>query len=328
MKLHEELGIDLAAVDAAMELVVAEDADLPADSPIRDGVLELVRSGGKRLRPMLVLTGGRFGPSSAVSDVDGKLLRIAVLMEYLHMASLVHDDIIDEAETRRGAVALHRKTGVTAAVHTANYMMARALEWASEGGVDAVHSAELTSLAAQLCVGEYGQLRNRYNFDATLDAYLEKTRNKTALLLASCLLAGARAAEADRRTAETLYAFGDALGMSFQIQDDILDFTASAETLGKPAGADLRSGNVTLPTLFALELPGLGDDIRKLREDTPEETYRDIVARIAESDAIARAAALRDEYADRARRLADELRRFPAHASLLAILRRFAARRS
>ncbi|TLS51948.1 polyprenyl synthetase family protein [Paenibacillus antri] len=328
MKLHEALGIDLAAVDAAMVRVVTEDADLPKDSPIANGVLELVRSGGKRLRPMLVLTGGRFGPAVNAPDAADKLLRLAVLMEYLHTASLVHDDIIDEAETRRGVMTLHRKTDVMTAVHTANYMTARAIEWAGDGGVDAAHSAELTSLAAQLCIGEYGQLRNRFNFDVTMDAYLEKTRNKTALLIASCLQAGAAAAGATPEVAKTLYAFGDALGMSFQIQDDILDFSASAEALGKPAGADLRSGNVTLPTLFALDVPGLGDAIRGLREDAPESAFQDVVRRIAESEAMERAAALRDEYADRARRLADRLRRFPAHDSLLAILRHFTDRRS
>lgn len=323
MKLHDELGVDLALFDAELERIVLEDPDMPDGSPIADGVLRLIRSGGKRVRPLLVFVGGRFGPRPQ----DEQLTRIAALMEFLHMASLVHDDIIDGAETRRGAPALHRVIGVSAAVHAANYMISRAVEWAGEGGVDAARSAELTSLAAQLVMGEYGQLRNRFAFDAmTLDAYLKKTREKTALLIASCLSAGAAAAEADRQTIDTLYAFGDALGMSFQIQDDILDFTATSVALGKPAGSDLRGGQITLPTLYALGLPGLGDDIRRLDEHSSEEAFRDAVQRIAASEAMDLAAALRDDFADRARSFAALLAGEPGHPQLLVLLRHFTHR--
>ncbi|MCI3922625.1 polyprenyl synthetase family protein [Paenibacillus sp. TRM 82003] len=326
MKLHEALSIDLAAIDAAMESVVRTDPELPIDSPVAQGVLRLIRSGGKRLRPMLVQIGGRFGASGR----EERLMRIAVLLEFLHMASLVHDDVIDDADTRRGETTLHRATDIRTAVYAANYMMARAMEWAAQGddGVEAERSANLLSLVTQLCMGEYDQLHGRFDFGMTIKQYLQKTRRKTALLIASCLQAGALAADADKRTADLLYEFGDALGIAFQIQDDLLDFTQSAEKLGKPAGSDLRNGNVTAPVLYALELPGLGVDIRALRPESPEAAFRDIIARIAASDAIARTEALRAKYADRASRFAARLASHPTGPQLGILLDTFVHRTS
>lgn len=330
MKLHEALGVPLAAIDAAMEEVVLTDADLPAASVIRDSVLQLIRSGGKRLRPMLVLIGGRFG--GAAETNQGRLMRTAVLLEFLHMASLVHDDVIDQAWTRRGAPALHRKTGVHAAVHIADYMIARALEWSAAGEEDGRDDgavrilASLAALAAQLCLGEYGQLHNRFNFDASIEDYVLKTRQKTALLMAACLRAGAGAAGADEDTASLLCELGDDFGMAFQIQDDILDFTQTSEALGKPAGSDLRNGNITLPVLYALEDPEAGQAIRSLGTDSPEEAFHAAIERIGRCGAIQRSAALRDQYIVRAEARIERLRHMPAHRDLLVLLSYFSGR--
>lgn len=327
MKLHERLDISLEAVDQTMADVILSDRDLPADSIIRDNVLRMIRAGGKRLRPMLVLIGGRFG--SRHDEKQAKLMRTAVLLEYMHMASLVHDDIIDEADMRRGDLALHRRTDEYTAALIADYMIARALEWtihtpdgADEGQDEEDHqvSGHLAALASQLCLGEYGQMRNAYRFDISLRDYLQKTRQKTALLMASCLRAGAEVTGADVQTQNLLYRIGDALGMAFQIQDDILDLVQTDEKLGKPAGADLRSGNITLPVLYALEIPGLGEDIRELGPDTADTVYEDIIERIRASSALARSEEIRDVYLERARRAIGKLEHYPAHQDLLVLL--------
>ncbi|GFR36990.1 heptaprenyl diphosphate synthase component II [Insulibacter thermoxylanivorax] len=321
MKLHERLDIPLSVIDEAMADVILSDPDLPSSSIIRDSVLRLIASGGKRLRPMLVIIGGRFGRKTK----ESKLLRTAVLMEYLHMASLVHDDIIDGARMRRGEIALHRRTGVYTAALIADYMIARALEWTQtaydEDSEDEQRlSHELAALASQLCLGEYRQMRCAFDFDITLRLYVAKTRQKTAMLMASCLKAGAEAAQADERTAELLYRIGDALGMAFQIQDDILDFVQSDEALGKPAGADLRNGNITLPVLLALQDPELGDAIRRLHPQSLQKEFDEVISAIAASPAIEKAMRIRDRYTEYAERLLRKLHHFPAHEDLTVML--------
>jgi heptaprenyl diphosphate synthase len=319
MKLHEALHIDLKRIDDTLVSVVATDPDLPGQSIISDSVISLIRSGGKRLRPMLVIVGGKFG---ANPDNDA-LLRTSVMMEYLHMSSLIHDDIIDDSDLRRNLPALHKQTDIPTAIHIANYMMARAVEWASSHSEDVGKTAELASVVTELCLGEYQQLKNRFNFDLTLDQYIEKTRNKTALLMATCLKAGAEDAEADPDIAELLYKFGDALGTAFQIRDDVLDFIQSSEILGKPAGSDLLNGNVTLPVLYALENPGLSKEIRSLNTESSKEEISRAVAGITKSDAIERSLELSAQYAAEAEAIIRKLSGYPAYRDLETLLHYF-----
>src|SRR5690554_1915597 len=200
VKLHEALRIDLSSVDEALNQVVLTDPDLQPPSVILDSILQLIRSGGKRLRPMMVVVGARFGAGT------DHTIRIAAILEYLHMASLIHDDIIDRSDLRRNEPTLHKLTDTYTATHIANYMMARAIEWASMSDQDdVIRIVGTTSVLTQLCMGEYQQLYNQFNFDITMDQYLEKTRNKTALLMANCLKSGAEIAGADPRVCELLF---------------------------------------------------------------------------------------------------------------------------
>ncbi len=341
MTLHERLRIDLQGIDAALREVVETDHELPRPSDIYDGIQRLIAAGGKRLRPMLVMVGSRFGEPGREEQVR----RTAALLEYMHMASLVHDDVIDNSELRRGKPTLHTLTDVSTAVHTANYMMARAVEWASsyeadgvDGSVDKsadnnvdhsvdesvddhadedmLRSAQIASIVTDLCIGEYGQLRNRFNFDMTMDQYLDKTRRKTALLMAECLQAGGAASGADKRTKSLLFEFGEAIGMSFQIKDDMLDFTATEAAIGKPAGADLRNGNVTLPVLYALENEQLAPIIRALSAESSDAEMDDAIRLIRDSGAIERAAETAQAYGEHAYSLIAKLEPHPACADL------------
>lgn len=323
MMLHERLQVDLQAIDDALREVIESDPELPRPSDIYDGIQRLIAAGGKRLRPILVMVGGRFGEPGH----DERIRRTAALLEYMHMASLVHDDVIDNSELRRGKPTLHTLTDINTAVHTANYMMARAVEWASsyeddsmdkdeQPDEDMLRSAQIASIVTDLCIGEYGQLRNRFNFDMTMTQYLDKTRRKTALLMAECLQAGGAAAGADKQTASLLFEFGEAIGMSFQMKDDILDFTASEAAIGKPAGADLRNGNVTLPVLYALEDEELAPVIRSLSADSSEAEMNEAIRLIRDSGAIERAAETANAYGEQARALIAKLEPHPACADL------------
>lgn len=323
MSLDEKLQIDLKKIEKELVRIVKADPDLPRNSYVTKNIIEMVRSGGKRIRPIMVVVGSRFGKSNA-----DKVVQLAALVEFIHVASLIHDDIIDQSETRRSQPALHVKTNVPAAVHIANYMMARIVELMT---VYFEHRDyilnDLTSIVTtQLCLGEYQQLNNRFNYDMSIDTYLLKTSNKTALLMATCLQQGAKLAEADDTVVELLYEFGQKLGMAFQIRDDVLDFTQSAEVLGKPSGSDLINGHATLPVLYAMENEAVAERVRRLHAESPITEFNEVIELIKQSDAIDRANALSKRYMDEAWSTIDKLSTYPAHRDLEHIWHYFEAR--
>jgi heptaprenyl diphosphate synthase len=324
MKLHEALNIDLNEINREIKNLVTRDKDVPKKSQLAQSILELTGSGGKRLRPLMVIVGSRFGRKAA----GRRTLQLSAAAEFIHAASLIHDDIIDDAELRRGGPALHTKTGILSAVHIGNYMSSRVIELLSKYSGDKnryVH--DLSSVAtAQLCLGEYQQMEHAFDYSLTLEQYLEKSRNKTALLMATCLRVGALSTESTEEIADLLYNFGEALGMSFQIQDDVLDFTQSADVLGKPAGSDLRHGQVTLPVLFALQDPELAPVIRRIGPDSSAEEVSHVLELINSSDALARTEAVSQEYLSQAAAIVQQLSSFPAHADLDTLLQYFAGR--
>ncbi|KGE19570.1 polyprenyl synthetase family protein [Paenibacillus wynnii] len=324
MKLHEALNIDLGEIDREIEQLVTRDKDVPKHSQLSSSILELIGSGGKRLRPLMVIVGSRFGRKTS----GRRTIQLAAAAEFIHVASLVHDDIIDSAELRRGQPALHTKTGITSAVHIGNYMSARVIELLSKYTSDKdryVH--DLSAVAtAQLCLGEYQQMELAYNYDISMEQYLEKSRNKTALLMATCLRVGALSSDSTEEVAKLLYAFGEALGMSFQIQDDLLDFTQSEAVLGKPAGSDLRHGQVTLPVLYALQDPALEAVIRKIGPDSTESEVAYVLELIKFSEALSRAEEISQDYLDQAASIIQQLSAYPAHVDLETLLQYFAAR--
>ncbi|MEV2605757.1 polyprenyl synthetase family protein [Paenibacillus larvae] len=326
MMLNEALHIDPKRIDREILSLVKHDPGIPSDSVIGKSIAELVESGGKRLRPMMVIVGSRFGPRPS----PRKTLQLAAIAEFIHAASLIHDDIIDRSDTRRNRPALHTKVGIQTAVHTANYMMARVVELLSQYSKE--HDRYVQDFSAitttQLCIGEYQQLNHRFDFDVTEEVYLEKTGNKTAQLMATCLKVGAKSSDASDAVADKLYQFGECLGMSFQIRDDLLDFTQPSEQLGKPAGSDLINGQVTLPVLYALDLPELGPKIRSLTFRSTGEEIAEIVEEIRSSRVLDKVEALSDHYLDRAKTLIGDLHAYPAYRDLEHILHFFADRKN
>ncbi|WP_110930304.1 polyprenyl synthetase family protein [Paenibacillus bouchesdurhonensis] len=324
MKMNEQLGISLRAVDKEIENMVKFDKDVPRSSELARSIIDLIRSGGKRVRPLMVIVGSRFGPSPD----ERKVWRLAAAAEFIHAASLIHDDVIDDSPVRRGDKAMHIKLGVNRAIHVGNYMSARVIELISVYSADRERYVyDLSSLVTtQLCLGEYQQLSHLFDYDVTIEQYLEKSKNKTAQLIAACLRIGALSAGADEETASQLYDFGEKLGMAFQIRDDILDFTQSSEKLGKPAGSDLRSGQVTLPVLFALQDDTLAPKIRAVNEQTPAEYTNEVIAAIQSSDALERTEALSRQYLNEAQQIIDRLSHYPAHRDLQVLLKFFSGR--
>lgn len=323
MKLHEALNLDLKRINREIENIVRFDPDLHRSSIVASHVLELIRSGGKRLRPLMVMVGTRFGPKTC----GRKQWQLAAAAEFIHAASLVHDDVIDRSELRRGQPAMHVTTGVGAAVHIGSYMSLRIVELLSQYADDEeqyVH--DLSAMATtQLCLGEYQQMAHAYDYDQTLEEYLEKTRNKTALLMATCLRIGALSTGCSARTAELLYEFGECLGLHFQIRDDLMDYTEDAATLGKPAGSDLRHGQVTLPVLIALQNPDLSPSIRSISPSSPEADIERVMELIRQSGALEEAGRFSRNYLKRAEDIIRQLEDYPAHRDLNTLLQYFSA---
>lgn len=321
--LHEQLHLSLDEINDTLLNIVRSDQELDQASALYTSVEQMITAGGKRLRPIMTLIGGRFGNPERIHLV----WKAAGLLEYMHMASLVHDDVIDESELRRGEQALHAATDIETAVHAGNYMIARALEWCSDEELleeDFFTGVELAALITELCIGEYNQLQHRFDFDMTYEQYIEKTKRKTALLMGACMSAGAKAAGASEEIAQQLYSFGESLGIAFQIYDDLLDFTSDAIQLGKPAGADLRSGQLTLPVLLALEEESQAALIRRLDEAATEEMFAQVVTSIKESDVLERSKQIAQQYVAQAEQAAAYFVEHPNYVDLQVLVNYFA----
>ncbi|BCJ85386.1 polyprenyl synthetase family protein [Effusibacillus dendaii] len=254
----------------------------------------LLKAGGKRIRPVFVLLSGRFG----TYDLE-KLARVAAVLELIHMATLVHDDVIDDANTRRGIPTVRSEWGNRMAMYTGDFMFARALLLLSEIPKPEIHQV-LSSAIVRVCEGEIEQVRDFYRLNQTFRNYLRRIKRKTAILMeVSCLLGGL-VAEANPLHVKSLGRFGYYLGMSFQIIDDILDFTSTEQKLGKPVGADLLQGNITLPVLYALKCTPYDEQLRTLiRRNMTNDQLASAIQLVKQSGGIEYAKKVADLYLEK-----------------------------
>ncbi|MCE7791008.1 heptaprenyl diphosphate synthase component II [Salipaludibacillus sp. CUR1] len=207
----------------------------------------LLKAGGKRIRPVFVLLAAQFG------NYDLNTIKhVAVPLELIHMGSLVHDDVIDDAELRRGKKTIKSKWDNRVAMYTGDYIFAKAIELATYSDDPKLHHI-LADAMVEMCIGEVEQIRDQFNWQQNLRIYLRRIRRKTALLISVSCHLGAVVAGATPEVQRQLKRYGYYVGMAFQITDDILDFVGTEKELGKPAGSDLAQGNVTLPALYAME---------------------------------------------------------------------------
>lgn len=217
-----------------------------SDPLLHEVFLNISSRKGKMMRPMLTLLVIRL----LGGVIDDKAMHTAATFEYFHTASLVHDDIVDESEQRRGVKSIHCSYGNNVAVLVGDYLLANGLLCASK--VDSPRLVGLVSKAAQaLASGEILQLSNVSNQSIDENVYYEIINRKTAALFSACSEAGALCASTDENVIENMSLFGHYVGMCFQIRDDIFDYDASAD-IGKPTGNDMKEGKLTLPLIYAL----------------------------------------------------------------------------
>ena len=243
--IFDVIQADLEAFEPALAASVVSETPL-----ITDVGEHLVSSGGKRLRPALFLLAARGGTAFD----RARAMPIAVALELIHTASLVHDDVIDEADTRRGAETTNAKWGNQVAILSGDYLFARAFKLVAEEGYDSSVYVKLAQLVCTLSEGEILQDHTVYQVPASEHAYYERIRKKTADFLEICCELGGAIGGMSAEDTKGMALYGHAIGMAFQITDDLLDYRQTSEHIGKPAGRDLAQGFVTLPVIRALEV--------------------------------------------------------------------------
>ena len=271
--------LQLASVEAdlrRLETLLAESV-IFGDEYLDGVTTHLIYAGGKRLRPMLAVASATSGarPASQEDLLGG------VALELLHLASLYHDDVMDEAEVRRNVDSVNARYGNLIAIVAGDYLMARSAAIAADLGVEM--AGLLARTLAWLTRGQVSEVRTAFSVERTEADYYEAIEGKTASLMATSCRAGAITAGLSDEETEALTEFGRCFGMIYQLRDDILDIIATDNQLGKPAGQDLAESIYNLPTLFALRDPVVGDELRGilgevLNDDDRERARKLVVA--------------------------------------------------
>lgn len=317
-----ELASLFAPVASALECVerglwgtlAAEDGD------VMQPVTHLLKAGGKRLRPALVLMGAWVGDGGGQVAID-----VAIAAELIHTATLVHDDVIDRSPLRRGVATVHASWSERVAILAGDALFARAFTLLGDTGDPRLVSAMARAVFGT-CQGEIRQnLDMRAAAVPTEEAYFERIGKKTALLIAECVRAGGIAGGVDGAVVSSLYDFGYHLGLAYQVVDDLFDVAASTPQIGKEVGVDLAEGVVTLPVIRALRTLPIDSPERWLllqgaRGQTSPEQVRAV---LDASGALASVAVTAKSLVDEARRDAAALgpaasEQFEQLASLLA----------
>lgn len=318
--MYSYLKQDIGQIEEALNETIQ------AEHPVlREASTQLLQAGGKRIRPVFVLLAGKFGEYNLE-----RMKTVAVSLELIHMASLVHDDVIDNAELRRGKPTVKAKWDNKIAMYTGDYIFARSLECLSSLENPRAHRI-LSETILQLCIGEMEQIKDKYNWNQNLRKYLRRIKRKTALLIAGSCNLGAIAADVTMQQEKALARYGYFVGMSYQIIDDVLDFISTEKELGKPAGDDLFQGNLTLPVLYAMEDEAFSKQLRETFIDPESLTIQDIrplIDYIKSSNAIDRSFELSERYLKKAHQELDQLPDIRAKQTFKDIAKSIGKRRS
>ena len=293
-KILEAVRADLDAINVALEENLSPHFELT-----RDVAGHILFSGGKRLRPLLMLLSAR------LCDYDGdKAPAFAVIFEYLHAATLLHDDLVDEATVRRGKPVANSVWDNATAVLTGDFLLARSLSLATEtGNTEVIRTiARITEMMSQ---GEIQQLHRKGDLTLTEAEYMQVIECKTAVLFEGACRTGALVAGRNSTDSQTLADYGYNLGLAFQMADDLLDYTLDSAALGKAVGADLREGMLTMPVIYALEQAG-PEDRRRMEAiiqnpDFSMEEFETLIRLLQTYDGIDYTRHTAKKYVDRAK---------------------------
>lgn len=266
--------------------------------PVADAMEQILEAGGKRLRPALVFLAAGLGSAGRPEHVQSA----AMAIEFIHNATLIHDDLIDGAPTRRGLRTIHERLGPNPAIIIGDYYFAKGANLMSEIGNPSI-DALLSQTVMTICFGEMLQLTSQRRYDQTLEEYYAKIERKTAALLAASTYCGAVLGGLSEQDVERMRRFGRYLGMSFQIADDVLDYLATEEEVGKPVGNDLKQGTVTLPLMLARSDPGVNGDLEAIlrKASLSDADYADVVRIVRGSKGVEESYEYARQFGEKAR---------------------------
>ncbi len=288
---------DLARLELSLRDSVIGDDDF-----LNEVASHLIEAGGKRLRPSLTIAAAYL----QAGEVTTETLLGGVSVELVHLASLYHDDVMDEATRRRSVESVNARWGNLVAIVAGDFLLARAAEIAAGLGTEI--AGLLAATLARLCQGQVAEVRAAFQIERDESGYLRGISDKTAALMSTACRIGALTAGLDRTQIDALSAFGEAFGMVFQIRDDVLDVVATESELGKPPGQDLAEGIYTLPVQRALRDPAVGPRLRDILGHPLEQAEREEArALVASSPGIAAAHEVARQYATTAAAAASRL---------------------
>lgn len=267
----------------------------------------LLASGGKMLRPLLLLIGSRMGRISPKKDQD--LINIATAIETMHLATLVHDDIIDQAKIRRGQPSIQAKFGPAYAVYMGDYLLSQCFLMLTNLNLKQDHAIKLAKVVQQICIGDMKQYKKRYDLSLSPLQYIKIVSGKTAALISTALSSGAYFAKSKEDHVKLLGRIGYEIGMTFQLVDDLLDYEGDPTIVGKDLQADILRGYYSMPVIYALQSPPefsapLQD---LLSADVTEDSLKEILHLIRKSGSIDMTKNLAIRYNDRADNLIQQL---------------------
>ena len=300
--IRKPVAADLEEFDAFVARQFTAEGDL-----LEEMLRYALSSRGKGIRPTLVMLSAAMNAPVKTERLGPRVSLAAMLVEMIHVASLIHDDVIDESAERRGRASVNARWQSRKAVLLGDYILARNMNIGLSSGQFDLVTHVCNSITA-LCEGEIFQSDCAEKQNTTRQSYLEIIHKKTASLLGTSASVGALAVRAPRERVELMRSFGEALGMAFQIQDDILDFSPSART-GKPSNNDLREGKITLPLLDVLERVDA-----RCHED--EESVALLQRTVAEEGGLEAAARVMQGYLRRALDLLSTYEDSPARTAL------------
>ena len=287
-----------AASVARIEAALKESVHTP-DPYLQDIASHLIVAGGKRLRPVLTVVAAQVS-GEANDALRERAVQGGISCELVQTGSLYHDDVMDEAHTRRGVDTVNAKWGNLQAILAGDFLLSRASEIAASLGTEV--AGLLARTIGRLCEGQIEELRHTYNAARPEATYISSIGGKTASLFSTAARIGGLVADLDRAHIDALTDFGEAFGMVFQIVDDVLDITATDEQLGKPAGHDMVEGVYTLPVLRTLQAGGVAavELLSLLGRPLDTVEQEKALAIVRSNGGVAAAKSVAREWADRA----------------------------
>lgn len=312
LEIYKGIENEMLAVENELKALL-----LNQDAFMTEISTHLFFSGGKRLRPALSILGAKFCDFK-LEDV----LPLAVAMELTHMASLIHDDVIDNALTRRGVPTVNAKWGKGIATHIGTYLLTKASVLTAHYEKEKpLIPKVLSNISMKMCEGEFRQILDSFDAEQVSKDYFYRVKRKTAFLITASVHLGAVACGGEPKTYLPLRRYGNNIGMAFQITDDILDIMADQSKLGKPVGGDLRQGIVTLPLIYALRESGEKKRLAELTEkpDKCEKEIQEAIEIIRNCGAIDYSFAVVNRYLSKAKKELAVLPDLPAKDNLLMI---------